>query len=520
MALERVGRVVLPEFHELLGVFLDAAVAVIDVAVGAADDVGDWHVEPLPLADDLRHFLPVRGLVAPLLGFHHCHQQRFGGIRILVDPGCAQAERFFRMLGPDLAGRAGGKADALVDELFVPRLADAEGVHVADLHVRHHLRRRYDDGGDVLVGVDAAGGEPIADPQVVGAAREGHRDLHFLARGLLLLEGGLQRRRIGGDLEILVFVGDRDRLRVEIEARQQIHRRRHVVLRHLAGRNQVRHRRQDVRAIDAVALRAEHKIVARRSPGCLLGDFDIGHAVFGEQSLLLRDHERGGIHQRDIAKDRLGGFGTGGLCHRQAKGELRLHCAEQGGGAGRAFQQSAAADALLRNFGLVLLRHSSNPSRSLWLARPGSNWFAKTKKPQSTKERTRCERFPRDSGVAWSTRRWIVFGARRRGACRTSPFQASCQFRNLPNYLKNSVPYARCLRIGQSPKSRIVLHLARQSADTLCAAQKMGGYLLLIFQTSRWAEMSCGSKAGPVNAPTRSVGSEAGNGASAPRISS
>ena len=41
---------------------------------------------------------------------------------------------------------------------------------------------------DVLVGIDAAGGEPVADPQVVGAAGEGHRGLDRLARGLLLVE--------------------------------------------------------------------------------------------------------------------------------------------------------------------------------------------------------------------------------------------------------------------------------------------------------------------------------------------
>jgi hypothetical protein len=34
---------------------------------------------------------------------------------------------------------------------------------------RHHLGRRHDDGLDVLVRVDAAGGEPVADPEVVGA---------------------------------------------------------------------------------------------------------------------------------------------------------------------------------------------------------------------------------------------------------------------------------------------------------------------------------------------------------------
>ncbi len=36
-----------------------------------------------------------------------------------------------------------------------------------------------------------------------------------------------------------------------------------------------------------------------------LDDFDVGHAVFGEQALLLGDHQRRRIHQRDVAEDRL-----------------------------------------------------------------------------------------------------------------------------------------------------------------------------------------------------------------------
>ena len=313
--------------------------------LSAADDVGHRHVEPLALADDRRRSPPC----SPAFSHHCCASitaisSALVGVRILVDPVGAHAERLLRMLEPDLAGRAGGEADALVDELLVPRLADAEGVHVADLHVRHHLRRRHDDGRDVLVGVDAAGGDPVADPQVVGAAGEGHRDLHFLAVGLLLLEGGLERRGVGGDLEVLVFVGDRDRLGVEIEARQQVHRRRHVVLRHLAGRDQVGHRRQDVRAVDAVLLGAEHEVVARRAPGRLLGDVDIGHAVLGEEALLLGDDQRRGVDQRDVAEDRLGHLRPGRLRDMHAAGKFRLHGAEQRRGAGTGLEKRAAAD--------------------------------------------------------------------------------------------------------------------------------------------------------------------------------
>ena len=46
-------------------------------------------------------------------------------------------------------------------------------------------------------------------------------------------------------------------------------------------------------------------IVARRAPGRLLGDLDIGHAVLGEEALLLGDDERRGVGQRDVAEDRL-----------------------------------------------------------------------------------------------------------------------------------------------------------------------------------------------------------------------
>src|SRR5262245_5130773 len=97
----------------------------------------------------------------PLLRFHNRHQDRACGLGVPVDPLGAHAERLFRMLEPNLPCRARGKADVLVDELLIPRLANTEGIHVADLHVCHHLWRRYHDGGNVLVRIDAAGSQPI-----------------------------------------------------------------------------------------------------------------------------------------------------------------------------------------------------------------------------------------------------------------------------------------------------------------------------------------------------------------------
>ena len=62
-----------------------------------------------------------------------------------------------------------------------------------------------------------------------------------------------------------------------------------------------------------LASRAEHEVVARRAPGGLLGDLDVGHAVLGEEALFLGDDQRRGIGQRDEAEDRLGDFRTGRL---------------------------------------------------------------------------------------------------------------------------------------------------------------------------------------------------------------
>ncbi len=188
---------------------------------------------------------------------------------------------------PEFAGGAGGEADALVDQLLVPRLADAEGVHVADLHVGDHLRRRHDDGGDVLVRIDAAGGEPVADPEIVRAAREGHGDLDLLAGGLLGGEGLLQLGSIELHAGFGIFLGNRNALAVEVEAGDDRHRHRLVVLRHLAGGDEIGHRRQDMGAIDAVCVAAEHQIVARRAPGGLLQHFHVRQAVLGKQALFL-----------------------------------------------------------------------------------------------------------------------------------------------------------------------------------------------------------------------------------------
>src|SRR5262245_5215407 len=133
MALERIGRVVAPVLHDVRAVLDHAAGAVVELALGAIEDVLDRRVDPLALCHDGGEFVLVLHPVGPLLRLHDGHQQCLRGVGIFVDIGGAQAEGFFRMPVPQLAGIDGGVADALVDELQVPRLAHAEAVHGADL---------------------------------------------------------------------------------------------------------------------------------------------------------------------------------------------------------------------------------------------------------------------------------------------------------------------------------------------------------------------------------------------------
>ena len=84
--------------------------------------------------------------------------------------------------------------------------------------------------------------------------------------------------------------------------------------------------------------RAEHEVVARRAPGRLLQHLDVGHAVLGEEALLLGDDQRRGVGQRDVAEHAPCHFRPGAL-RECADGKLRLRSAEQRGGAGAGLQE-------------------------------------------------------------------------------------------------------------------------------------------------------------------------------------
>ena len=138
--------------------------------------------------------------------------------------------------------------------------------------------------------------------------------------------------------------------------------------------------------------RAEHEVVARRAPRRLLGDLDVGHAVLGEEALLLGDDQRRGIDQRDVAEDR--------LRHLRARPPAR--CARRTGNCvctapssaavpAVAFRKRAAADAgrscWFRSFG-----HSSSDVLFASISgrpAPASAAPPATKKPQPEARRMR-----------------------------------------------------------------------------------------------------------------------------------
>jgi len=167
---------------------------------------------------------------------------------------------------PHFARGQRGEADLLVHELLVPRLADAEGVHVANLHVGHHLRRRNDDKVDVFVRIDATCRQPVAHPEIVRAAGKGHRDARRLSGRLLGREPLLERTGVQLDPSVGIFLRDRDALAVFVQIEERVHRQRLLVLHHRTGGIEMRLRPQDVAAVNAAALAAEGHVIARRAP--------------------------------------------------------------------------------------------------------------------------------------------------------------------------------------------------------------------------------------------------------------
>src|SRR5262245_5712005 len=119
-----------------------------------------------------------------LARLQHRPQDRFYRLGVFLSELLSESEHLFRMVFPYLLRGDGRKTDAIGDGARVPRLTDTKTVHFADLHIRHHLRRRNSDQGNILIGVDTACAEPIAGPHSVGTWRKGHGKSHGTSFGL------------------------------------------------------------------------------------------------------------------------------------------------------------------------------------------------------------------------------------------------------------------------------------------------------------------------------------------------
>ena len=147
------------------------------------------------------------------------------------------------MVLPELTGGQGGVAQLLIHQALIPGLTHTEGIHGARLHVGHHLGGRNHHQAGVLVGIDAVSGQPVAHPEVVGAAREGDSRLELTAGGAALGDVFREGKILQGELLIKELLGERDRLAIHIKTGQDIHRHRLLALADRPCGQQVGHRR-------------------------------------------------------------------------------------------------------------------------------------------------------------------------------------------------------------------------------------------------------------------------------------
>ena len=89
-----------------------------------------------------------------------------------------EGEHFLGMIGPDFLGADRGEAGAFRDHAGIPRLSHAEAIHAAGLHIRGNLRRGHSDERHVVIRVNAARAEPVAQPHRVRAGLERDAENH------------------------------------------------------------------------------------------------------------------------------------------------------------------------------------------------------------------------------------------------------------------------------------------------------------------------------------------------------
>jgi hypothetical protein len=336
----RVVAVAVTEDH-VVGVAELAAVAHVVFALEAGQDGFRRAVDIAGGADDLGLLGAVLHVVEPDAGLVEGLEHGLDGVRVLGGEGLGEGADFLRVVLPDRLGVDAGESDAVGDGLAVPRFADAEAVHLADLHVGDHLRRRDGDQGDIgtaargVAGVDAAGGEPVAQPHGVGAGREGHRESHRIAGCFRGVDQRLEGLRVGRDFAF-ERIGEADRLAVAVEDPGDDHRDfRRAAEAHGRGDG---HAEEHVSRLDV----AVGERVADGGPARAFGD-GRGDAVFFEEPFFVGDDDGRAVGQGDDAEVDVRGFrGVGRVGGSDPAGGQAAGEESEGGGLGGATEEVAA----------------------------------------------------------------------------------------------------------------------------------------------------------------------------------
>ncbi len=271
--------------------------------------------------DDFRLLHAVIHHVQPDASLVERLEDGFDGLRIFGGEGLGEGTNFFRMIFPNFLAVDGGEADFVNDCFGIPWFTHAEAVHFSGLHVCHHLRRRDGDERDIrasaggIAGIDATGGEPVAQPHGVGAGREGHGEGHRVASRLFGINEWFEGLGIGGHFALQI-VRKADALSISIDNPRRNHR-------HLGSSAQT-HAGGDGHADEHVGGLniAIGEGIADGRPAGTFGDGGID-AVFFEKSFFVSDYKRRAVGEGDDAEVDIRRFRgiAGGLRADPARGQ-------------------------------------------------------------------------------------------------------------------------------------------------------------------------------------------------------
>lgn len=275
------------EEAQRMGVLPGVAEAVAVMPEKARRDGRQRYVDVVAGGDQLRGAAAV--LVVALdetAGGEHRHDQRTGGIGVLLDERTGAAEDLFRVIRPDRLAGCEGETGLFRHGLCAPGFTRTETVDAAVTQVAHHLCRRNHQGAHVAQRMDAVGGEPVIQPQRVGAGGKG------LGEGqacTALAHAAVQRFGIGhaGFLE-------RHRQADALAVLRQPHEHGHVH-RRAAADAQMHGVDQPIEPVGGIQLAVE-QFVAQAGPGMLAAQVERQPERLGE-SLSGGDDQRGGIGQ-------------------------------------------------------------------------------------------------------------------------------------------------------------------------------------------------------------------------------